>query len=165
MILCMRWLWAWVGVASAALALVWWHSGETTAATLAAVVAAGLVATGPLAGWLSARAGTTSNAINDQLERLATVVRAQWEEEAGVRQLSDPQPIVVRWTAADPGLMDHPEVIAPERAARSASRINVAAPAAPSLALSPWGMLERRTPEDPVPVLLSVASWTSGSGR
>lgn len=47
-----------VGLAAAALIgalAVWWRSGETTVATLAAVVAAVLAATGPLAGWLPTR--------------------------------------------------------------------------------------------------------------
>jgi hypothetical protein len=47
------------------------------------------------------------------------VVRLQWGREANLRQFHDPQPIALRWTAADPRLMDHAEVIASGRPARS----------------------------------------------
>ncbi|HYW25991.1 MAG TPA: hypothetical protein VE953_17595 [Terriglobales bacterium] len=181
----MRWAWAWVGLAAAALigalAAIWWHSGETTAGTLATVVAAVLAATGPLASWLPARAEEPGT-IDDRLELLATVLRVQWEREANVRQLHDPQPIVVRWTAADPRLTDHAEVIAggrqrgrgPAPAGRLEEVVDefarlprrrlvvIGEPGAGKssvLLLLTLGLLARRTPADPVPVLLSVASW------
>ena len=172
-----------MGLAAAALigalAAVWWHSGETTAATLAAVLAAVLAATGPLAGWLPAAAQGT---IDDRLARLATVVRVQWQREANVRRLHDPQPIAVRWRAADPRLMDHAEVIAagrpPRRGPAPAGRLGevvdefmrlprrrlvmIGEPGAGKsgvLLLLTLGLLARRTLADPVPVLFSVASW------
>jgi len=181
----MRWTWAWVGLAAAAftgaLAAVWWHSGETTAATLAAVFAAVLAATGPLAGWLPTTT-TAQGTVDDRLARLATVGRVQWEREANVRQLNDPQPISVRWRAANRRLMDHAEVIAPGRATRRgpapAGRLDevvdeftrlprrrlvvIGEPGAGKsavLLLLTLGLLSRRTPADPVPVLFSVASW------
>ena len=180
----MRWAWVWVGMAAAALvgalAAVWWHSGETTAGTLATVVAAVLAATGPLASWLPTRADAPGT-IDDRLARLATVVRIQWEREANVRRLQDPQPIAVRWKAADPRLMDHAEVIAGGRPARGgpapAGRLEevadefarlprrrlvvVGEPGAGKtgvLLLLTLGLLARRSPADQVPVLLSLAS-------
>jgi hypothetical protein len=181
----MRWTWVWVGLVAAALvgtlAAVWWHSGETTAATLAAVVAAVLAATGPLAGWLPTKAATLGT-IDDRLARLATVVRVQWEQEANVRQLDDPQPIAVRWKAADPRLADHAEVIANGRPMRRGPKhtgrlekvvdefmrlprrrlVVIGEPGAGKtgvLLLLVLGLLARRTPADPVPVLFSLASW------
>jgi len=175
----MRWAWAWVGLVAAALigalTAVWWHSGETTAATLAAVVAAVLAATGPLASWLPTRKATQGT-IDDRLARLATVVRVQWEREANVRRLHDPQPIALRWTAADARLMDHAEVISRGRDApaepAAAGRLEevvdefvrlprrrlvvIGEPGAGKsgvLLLLTLGLLERRTPVDPVPVL------------
>lgn len=112
----LRWGRRWVGLAAAALAgamaLVWWHSGETTAATLAAVVAAVLAAIGPFTSWLPAPAGT-GRTIEGQLERLAATVRIQWEVEADIRQLRDPQPLTVRWSEAHSELTDHIDVVTP----------------------------------------------------
>ncbi|MFE6408693.1 NACHT domain-containing protein [Streptomyces sp. NPDC057837] len=39
-------------------------------------------------------------------DRLAVAVRRQWEAEAEVRRLSDPYPLPVAWTAADPALTE-----------------------------------------------------------
>jgi hypothetical protein len=180
-----HWAWAWVGLAAAALigalAGVWWHSGETTAGTLATVVAAVLALTGPLVALLPT-GPDAQGTIDDRLERLATVVRVQWEREANVRRLHDPQPIAVRWKAADPRLMDHAEVIAGGGEARRrpapAGRLEevvdefiglprrrlvvIGEPGAGKsgvLLLLTLGLLARRTPADPVPVLFSLASW------
>jgi hypothetical protein len=189
----MRLAWVWVGMAAAVvaavLAAVWWHSGETTAGTLATVVAAVLAVTGPLATWLPVRAGAAAGARDAVLERLAAVVRLQWEEEANYRQLHDPQPIGLRWTAADPSLMDHGEVIAGDRPGRSGSRsrprplplaarldevveafgklarrrlVVIGEPGAGKtavLVLLTLGLLERRQTAAPVPLLLSLGSW------
>ena len=177
----MRWAWAWVGMATAALigamALVWWRSGETTAATFAAVAAAGLAATGPLASWLPARADATRS-MDNLLERLATVVRIQWEREADVRQLRDPQPIALRWTAADQRLADHVELTGSGPVTSPPGRLEdvvdefqrltrrrlvvIGEPGAGKtgvLLLLTLGLLARRRRDEPVPVLLSLASW------
>lgn len=53
--------WRWVAVGSAllvALALLWWHSGNTSVATLAAVVATMLAATGPVGSWQLSKQST-----------------------------------------------------------------------------------------------------------
>ncbi|MFH9005519.1 NACHT domain-containing protein [Streptomyces afghaniensis] len=39
-------------------------------------------------------------------DRLAVAVRRQWEAEAEVRRLSDPYPLPVAWTAADPAMTE-----------------------------------------------------------
>jgi hypothetical protein len=83
-------------VVAAVLAVVWRLSDQTTASTLAAVVAAVAAVTGPLAGWLPGRADAPGT-IDDRLERLAGVVRLQWEQEANVRRLHHPQPIALTW--------------------------------------------------------------------
>ncbi|EGX59078.1 hypothetical protein SZN_14646 [Streptomyces zinciresistens K42] len=42
-------------------------------------------------------------------DQLADAVREQWAAEFRLRRLQDPEPVDVRWTAADPRLADHPE--------------------------------------------------------
>jgi hypothetical protein len=46
------------------------------------------------------------NSPSHAADRLAVIVRDQWEIEARLRRLSDPYPLPVRWSAADPALAE-----------------------------------------------------------
>ncbi|MGW6795539.1 hypothetical protein [Streptomyces chartreusis] len=46
-------------------------------------------------------------------DALADAVREQWAAEFRLRGLQDPEPVDVRWVAADPRLADHPENVRP----------------------------------------------------
>jgi NACHT domain len=192
----MRLGWVRIGLATALLAvltgafgLVWWLRGEGTSAAVATVAAAVLTVAVPLVSWAfgSSLAADAGQDLDRLAENLARIVRLQWEDEADVRQLRDPQPVGVRWRAATSELMDHPDVIVPELRpgqGRSAGRLQLAGevdtavdqyrrlprrrlvvigePGAGKtgvLVLLTLGLLERRMPDEPVPVLLSMASW------
>jgi Domain of unknown function (DUF4062)/NACHT domain len=116
--------------------------------------------------------------------RLAAIVRRQWRDELGLRQMDDPHPLPLRWRRAAAELMDHPEVVLGQPDARSRRRLalsgrsdQVAAafrrlPTARMVVLGPpgagktgllilltLGLLEEPRADDPVPVLLSLSSW------
>ncbi|WP_435217981.1 NACHT domain-containing protein [Streptomyces sp. bgisy034] len=60
--------------------------------------------------WAALRASRSAPASPPSLDlladQLATVVRRQWEVEAGVRGLHDPRPLTVKWTAAPEHLVE-----------------------------------------------------------
>jgi len=49
--------------------------------------------------------------LSEVADHLASAVRDQWTDEAGMRRLNDPYPLPVSWVAADAALMDDWEVI------------------------------------------------------
>ncbi|MER7575210.1 NACHT domain-containing protein [Streptomyces sp. NPDC126514] len=105
--------------------------------------------------------------------RLADAVRRQWEAEAVVRRLADPYPLPVAWRAADPDLAG--TSTSEGLAGRDGEIVDVftrRVPARRLLVLGEpgsgktlllvrlmLGLIERREPEDPVPVLFPLASW------
>ena len=124
-------------------------------------------------------------AVDEAIVHLIHTVRLQWQEEADIRQLRDPQPIMVRWTAAEPALMDWPDVVALTTAAGRRSRelrlagrldqvvedfrrlprrrlVVTGGPGAGKtgvLLLLTLGLLADWQRGEPVPVLLTMSSW------
>ncbi|MGI9000121.1 MAG: NACHT domain-containing protein [Pseudonocardia sp.] len=104
----------------------------------------------------------------------------QWEREAEVRALGDPEPMPVRWTLADPTVMDHPHLIAPQglhftgrsdqmpamteefRRLDRRRLVITGEPGSGKTTLAVQLLLELLTdprPGEPVPVLFSVVGW------
>ncbi|MFD9789928.1 NACHT domain-containing protein [Streptomyces sp. NPDC059070] len=181
----------------------YWRRGIWVGAVVAtgAVVAVGvrgdgLGGTGPLVsvlGFLVALAGLVGSTVRDapgerppdgQLEHaadaLAEAVRLHWQAEWRLRRLQDPQPLQVRWTAADPWLADAAENIGAVPGgpaaldgafdditavfARIPSRrlVVLGAPGAGKTVLAVGfvlDLLERRAPGGPVPVILPLSTW------
>lgn len=112
-------------------------------------------------------------------DALADAVREQWAAEFRLRRLQDPEPVDVRWVAADPRLADHPENVrripAPRDGQRQLGGIVDAFAAAPGrrlvvlggpgsgksvLALRfTLGRLAVRRPGGAVPVIFPLAGW------
>lgn len=114
------------------------------------------------------------------VEKLVELMRVQWEEEAKILGLADPDPMPVRWTLTEHDVSDHPHHIFagdPDFDGRSDRIKNLAKK---FLALSrrrlvilgePGSgkttlavqlllrLLEVRSPTDPVPVLLTANGW------
>lgn len=129
---CMRWGWSRMGLATillatltGAFAVVWWLRGESDAVAVATVAAAVLTVAVPLISWAVGRSQGAHDAADDVdrvVAQLAHAVRRQWEREADLRQLRDPQPLSVRWSEAASHLMDHMEVVVPEPRRRRLNR-------------------------------------------
>jgi len=112
------WLPAVVGVVLAAVAagVVGWvyslppnqRSDELAAASFVVAVAGVFVAlwSGPLQTRSSAGPRPDQLALTDIADELAMAVRMQWENEARVRGLNDPDPLPVSWQVAEPDLVE-----------------------------------------------------------
>ncbi|WP_433521637.1 NACHT domain-containing protein [Nocardia pseudovaccinii] len=114
------------------------------------------------------------------VQRLAELVGVQWEEEAKVRGLADPEPMPVAWTLTSHDVADRPQYVFTGEPGFDERSDRIAGLAERFLALSrrrivilggPGSgkttlavqlllrLLEIRTPADPVPVLLTANSW------
>ncbi|MGW5635805.1 NACHT domain-containing protein [Streptomyces sp. NPDC003832] len=179
-----RWgvVWALCVVVAGVLVVMWGKGDESTAATASSVLAAVIGLFGVLAVWAwrrDPRQGHSSTGqLADATEVLARLVGRQWQEEATLRQLFDPAPLPVRWTdCPDVGVGEHRQLIgAPfscgaDRVEELAAAFR-ALPRGRLVALGPagsgkttfavlltLGLLRTRQESDPVPVLLSLASF------
>lgn len=116
----------------------------------------------------------------DAVEKLAETVRLQWEEEAKIRELADPDPMPVCWTLTRHDVCDHPRHITPGPLVLDGRSDRIDDLAEQFLALSrrrlvilggPGSgkttlavqlllrLLDVRAPTDPVPVLLTANGW------
>ncbi|GED90723.1 NACHT domain-containing NTPase [Streptomyces sp. 6-11-2] len=153
--------------------------GDT--APLTSVLGFGLSVTGLAVSLL--REGTTDDGRPSPQERidrltghLAVVVQEQWQAEWRLRRLQDPAPLQVRWASADPWLSDHRENIGgPEDLSARLEKITEVFAQVPSRRLVVLGepgsgktvlalrftldLLERRRPEDAVPVVFPLSNW------
>ncbi|MGH4015897.1 MAG: hypothetical protein ACRDSL_18645 [Pseudonocardiaceae bacterium] len=121
----------------------------------------------------------TAEQVAQARELLAMRVREQWRREAEARSLGDPEPMPVRWALTERAVMDHPKLVmaGPGFSGRSNDidsltvkfgrltrrRLVILGPAgagkttlAVQLLLE---LLDTRRPDEPVPVLLSLAGW------
>lgn len=170
---------------------VWVQQGAVAADPEASVlggVLAGVGAVVTLLGWeMRRRRLAALPAAGEQVDHaaasLAGMVGEQWDREAQVRALGDPEPMPVRWRLTGRALMDHPAVISPDITlvfAESSARIaplTAAFRALPRRRLIITGgpgtgkttlavqllreLLAHPEPGDPVPVLFSLTSWNS----
>ncbi|MEU4765115.1 NACHT domain-containing protein [Actinosynnema sp. NPDC023794] len=112
------------------------------------------------------------SALDDAADLLAAVVRRQWGAEAAVRSLRRPAPLRLRWapTRRPVAYPDAPAVAGGDlgdldrlfASLTSRQLVVLGGPGAGKSAtalLLVLDLLERRTPREPVPVLLSPASW------
>ncbi|MGW1713518.1 NACHT domain-containing protein [Streptomyces sp. NPDC002156] len=179
----MRWRWGLVWVLGAGLVaglgLLWWLKGVSDAGNAASVLGSvGVIAL--LAAWArrNGRAHSGADQVDEAAKDLARLVLRQWEEEATLRQLFDPAPLPVAWSdSLLPGVGDHRELVGdpvdcradePQNLARAfralPRRRLVVIGAAGSgkstfAVLLTLGLLRSREEGDPVPVLLSLASF------
>lgn len=141
-------------------------------------------------GGAQPEARSAPTADRSKLEQLAESVERQWLEEAERRGLNYPLPLSVRWSAADATLMGHLSAIVGGRVRAGDERgvrrrflsgslaelaekfvqlptqrlVVLGEPGAGKTVLAiqlVLALLQRRVPGDPVPVLLSLASWNS----
>jgi hypothetical protein len=134
--------------------------------------------TAPAAAAATSRTGTatavppTTDPLDAAAEALSRVIRWQWQAEIAVRQLADPHPIAVHWLPSGPD--DVPPDLRSDAIAsvatafQSLRRRRLVALGAAGSGKSTLAMMltvelaTRRRPDEPVPVLLSVASWLPG---
>lgn len=124
----------------------------------------------------------------DLLEQLAMAVQTQWDSEAQVRSVNHPLPLAVRWSAADPVVMDRIATIVGEQVLvedeewvrrlyfsgqlKEVADVFAQLPTGRLVVLGQPGagktvlamqltrdLLRRRRHGQPVPVLLPIASW------
>lgn len=160
----------------AVLGVVWTAPGVSSTTWLAGVAVAFLLVLAAADPWLR-RSRVTGLSSDEQLDEaadaLAAALRRQWQAERDARGLTDPEPLPLRWSAADPSLVDEAVAgVAPrgrldqvigqfERLPRR--RLVLLGPPGSGKStvalLLLLGLLDRRRPGDPVPVLLSLSSW------
>ncbi|MEV7871106.1 NACHT domain-containing protein [Streptomyces sp. NPDC088124] len=127
------------------------------------------------------RTQSTSDQVDEAARALARLVGRQWEEEAVLRQLFDPAPLPVTWSdCPEAGVADHRELVGdpitwyvdhPDSLARDfrglrRRRLVAVGPAGSGKStfavLLTLGLLRSPEEGDPVPVLLSLASFDPG---
>ncbi|MDX6741332.1 NACHT domain-containing protein [Actinocorallia sp. A-T 12471] len=165
--------------------------GLDTAADVGQVVGVVLAAGVPAAllcvWWSRGRRAqaVTSDAVESASDVLARVVADQWRQEAVARQLDDPDPIPVRWRLTGLPVMDHATSVAADgvpvwdgtsdrigelaerfRGLRRRRLVVLGEPGMGKTTLAVQlvrELLAGRRAGEPVPVLLSAASWDVGA--
>jgi NACHT domain len=123
----------------------------------------------------------TPEQLGQAVETLSGLIDQQWRREVEARALADPEPMPVHWRLSDPILMDHRRLIAsgPLNLSGRSDRIEalvaefrrlrrrrlviLGGPGAGKTTLALQLLLalnHSRQPGDPVPVLLSLTSWS-----
>jgi uncharacterized protein YjbI with pentapeptide repeats len=170
------------------LAIVQGTQGVSRAGPWAGVLGTYLAFAGALVTLLTwglrQRAAAKESAQSDQLRRAAQELRAsareQWRNEAEARSLGDPEPMPVRWRLSDPAVMDAngnivsgqlqfagrgDQIPALTQQFRQLSRrrlVIIGSPGSGKTTLAVQLLLELLDswqPDEPVPVLFSLASW------
>ncbi|MFH8746590.1 NACHT domain-containing protein [Streptomyces rimosus] len=159
-----------------------WRARPEDLGNAASVAGAVVGLFGVLAVWAwrpGPRSGrSSSQQVDEAAQVLARLVLRQWQDEAVLRQLFDPAPLPVVWSdSALPGVSDHRELIGDPITCRADATQELAAafrglPRRRLVALGPAGsgkttlavlltlaLLRDRSANEPVPVLLSLASF------
>ncbi|MGH4021221.1 MAG: NACHT domain-containing protein [Pseudonocardiaceae bacterium] len=120
--------------------------------------------------------------LNQTAEDLAAAVEQQWRAEEKLRRVQDPYPLPVRWTAADTVVIDHWATVKQAAPGQEVANLSgqldhvvdvfTRAPSGRLVVLGKPGagktvltlrftldLLERRQPQDRVPVIFPLASW------
>ncbi|MER6988133.1 NACHT domain-containing protein [Saccharopolyspora hirsuta] len=130
-----------------------------------------LVQTHEIHGDVVIAPGEGGSRLDRAAERLAEAVRAQWQAEAQTRSLHRPHPLRLRWSSTGRDVTatadlrvdgDLGDVVEKFRALPARQLVVLGEPGAGKTVLAllfALGMLGTREPGEPVPVLLSVASW------
>lgn len=179
-----RWVLTWTlsTMLVCGLGIVWIAADHNTASTASSVAAAGLAFFSTLAVWAwhhkRPHTPSTTEQVSEAAQVLARLVRRQWQDEATLRQLFDPAPLPVVWSdhsLAD--VSDHRQLIGAPMTCRADAQQELATafrrlPRRRLVVLGPPGsgkttlavlltlaLLDDRDPAEPVPVLLSLASF------
>jgi hypothetical protein len=141
--------------------LSWSVSFATVATLVLTVVIAAIVPVRKLLGWARGTLPIADTTLDQARQDLAQALAAGWGEEERLRRINDPWPLPVHWSGPDAGqfsgigrvfagLPSHRLVIlGPAGAGKTALAIKLVRE-----------LLQARQPSDPVPVLLSAATWT-----
>lgn len=142
-----------------------WSVNFSVVATLVVTVAVAII--GPvrmLLNWARGTLPLSDTTLASAREDLATALATGWAEEERVRRINDPWPLPVRWSGDVSGQF---EEIGEVFAGLPSRRLVILGPAgAGKTALAvklARELLDAREPGDPVPVLLSAATWTDPS--
>jgi hypothetical protein len=178
-----------LAVVSVAGSLLAWNHYQAEVATAWTVIGGFVGVMAAAVAWARAGAGRKRLAMSvdaeqlaDAAQRLARAVQQQWRAESDLRRLQDPWPLPVQWVNTARPVMDYwaavrgvPGDDEPLDLAGELDEITEVFARVPSgrlvllgesgagktvlLMQLVLGLLENRTVDEPVPVLLSVAAW------
>ena len=151
----------WVVDLNVAKGLPWSVSFSTVGALVVAVLLAAVMPVRKLLSWARGTLPLGDTTLAQAREDLARLLASAWAEEERFRRINDPWPLSVRWCGPDAGQFDEigqffnglPSrrlvILGPAGAGKTALVVKLVRE-----------LLQARRSGDPVPVLLSAATWT-----